>query len=862
MKKNLFGMLAAAMLLATSCSEALDDALGAGKMATVSVDIGIPTMQTRAAYSDGTTAQKLQYAVYEVTDNGLVKTKLGGTDNKFNLKKQIEFKLVTGRTYAFVFWAGNENAPYAVDFTETGATMTVDYTKVMANNEHLDAFYKYQEVKVTGDESVQIELRRPFAQINVGTNDYEDAANANYVPLWSHITVSNAYKTLDLVSGAVSDPVEQGVEFTYNVLPNGETFPVADYEYMAMAYVLVPADKEVLNTVSFDCSTKYENGEVRAQHNVGSVPVQRNYRTNIYGQLLTSNTEVNVIIEPAYYEPDYNVNPVANGVEYDNETKTFYISTAEGLKWVATQVNNHGASPYVQTSDYKGNYGAENVSFTGQTVVLKNDIDMKGILWTPIGNETNEGGVSLYAFNGTFDGNGHIIRNLTVREDQNNNAGLFGTTNRATIKNLTLVNVDIMGHYKAGAIVGDGWNVTIENCHVKGGAVISTPWETKPGVYDDANNVGGIVGYFMGQPEVSSIKDCTVSDLTITAFRKVGGIAGVAAHRDDHNPHISGLEISGCTVSNTKVIADMTQTRYDKFATRVADIGKIYGYKEGDEDRMTIEGNTETNVETIVFTFDQLVGAAANGEDVTLYGDLVVTEDNMTGNVFAQNFAAIVQNGGTIDGNGHTLSTSYYTVVDGKNKENYGIYTSGGTIKNLTTKGSFRGIYIAEKMTDDVVIEGCKLSGAYALNTAGSKNDYKLTVKNTEIIGWSSWDALSSAEFTDCKFTIGSAFSQPEYNSLCRAYAGTTFTNCEFPAGWIISLIPQSDDTIYEFNNCTFGGQPLTEADIKEFLFYKVATEKGESVIVHYTESYKINFKINGTLYTHTCPGGDGHTHE
>ena len=304
MKKIFYAALASTMLFATSCSSDLDEGkTGAGQQATVSVNIGIPTMQTRA-YSDGLTAQKLQYAVYEKTANGLVKTELGNLDDEIVLKKQINFKLVTGRTYAFVFWAANENAPYEVTFGNDGATMKYDATELVANEETLDAFYVYQEYTVEGDGTMEAHLRRPFAQVNVGTNDYEDARKANYTPTVSRITFSNVYTELDLVSGEV-DGETTDVEYVYNNIPEGEKFPVEGYDYFAMAYVLVPVEQELVE-VQFDCSTAEKNGEVRGEHTVGSVPVQRNYRTNIFGQLLTSNTEVNVIIEPEYYEPDYN----------------------------------------------------------------------------------------------------------------------------------------------------------------------------------------------------------------------------------------------------------------------------------------------------------------------------------------------------------------------------------------------------------------------------------------------------------------------------------------------------------------------------------------------------------------------------
>lgn len=88
------------------------------------------------------------------------------------------------------------------------------------------------------------------------------------------------------------------------------------------------------------------------------------------------------------------------------------------------------------------------------------------------------------AFGGTFDGNNHIIKNLTVTNDD----GLFASVNGATIKNLkvegTISNNDSTG---VGGIVGKTQGtVTIKNCAFSGN-VSSENNKSSAGV-------GGIVG--------------------------------------------------------------------------------------------------------------------------------------------------------------------------------------------------------------------------------------------------------------------------------------------------------------------------------------------------------------------------------
>ena len=330
MKKILLGLVAAAALLATSCDKNLQEGpVAADGTAKVSVNLKFPEIQTRA-YSDGTTATQLQYAVYEKTSGGLVlidaltHSIVKGNAETINISKQVDFQLVTGRTYTFVFWAGAPSdgdwiSPYTVEFVTDGATMTATYSNAntsntMANDERLDAFFaSVKDKTITGDVQMTVELTRPFAQINVGTSDFEIAKEMGAAPNRSYITVKNAYKQLDLVSGDVKDEEASPIQFAYGQIAGttydnnnkgAEAFPILGYDYLAMAYVLASQNHEVAE-IEF-AYVKDKDATTRVVRTVGSVPIQRNHRTNMFGQVLTSNASLNVIIVPEYEKPDYN----------------------------------------------------------------------------------------------------------------------------------------------------------------------------------------------------------------------------------------------------------------------------------------------------------------------------------------------------------------------------------------------------------------------------------------------------------------------------------------------------------------------------------------------------------------------------
>ena len=165
--------------------------------------------------------------------------------------------------------------------------------------------------------------------------------------------------------------------------------------------------------------------------------------------------------------------------------------------------------------------------FEGKTVNLTADIDLSKIDWMPIGG-TDSVIDATKTFKGTFDGNGHVISNLTINTDATETsfyAGLFASTVGATIKNVKLYGVDITAiNTSAACVVGYAVDTIIENVIVNG--------EIK------ALNAGGIV-YMMknyineaysGEDE-TYVKNC-VSNVDITIYAQqdkgviFGGIAG------------------------------------------------------------------------------------------------------------------------------------------------------------------------------------------------------------------------------------------------------------------------------------------------------------------------------------------------
>ena len=328
MRKYFLSLVAmATMILFSGCNKNEDFYISEnGDMVTF--NIATPEMGTRA-FSDGTTANKLIVAVYQ---GGQYREAL--TQNvTINGSAQVSLPLVTGVTYDIVFWAYAEGAPYT--FNAVDHTVSVNYNNEKANNEKLDAFYANRiGYEVKGPKTETIELRRPFAQLNVATKDYNDAVNSGIVIEKTSIKVEKAYNTLNLFNGEVSG--EQTIELAQDLTPmeNGQRLQgYEDYSWLSMNYILVDGQTTVTATMGTD------NQNVTRSWTF--IPLQRNYRTNILGNILTTTTDFNVVIDEEFAGEDINpgewdgqsiIEPkVVNGV--------YQIDGAAQLAWLAAAVN-------------------------------------------------------------------------------------------------------------------------------------------------------------------------------------------------------------------------------------------------------------------------------------------------------------------------------------------------------------------------------------------------------------------------------------------------------------------------------------------------------------------------------------------
>ena len=353
MKKLIFSALAAiGLLLSPSCSDENEVLSGSDNEALVSFNVqladGISTKATSGTtLGDGTNATNLVVEVYEADAEDGAQEVFSEKYILQNLKKDVTFTLVKGKKYDIIFWAQNQTPTTSegkyYDITDL-RHIGVNYTNMASNNENRDAFVAVKKgFSISGPVTIDVKLTRPFAQVNfmVPATDIKnaDAASFDFGSAKTGITISNVAKQLNPLSNTVGLEYQE-VTFKPEYIPfRGKNYKTmestdadklniagTDHYYLATTYILVnapgstenDANKQVLVNATL---TIYEDG-TNETHTipVNNIPVQMNYRTNIYGNLLTAGGTFKVEINNGFGGPDENVPTTASVSSFNDLT--------------------------------------------------------------------------------------------------------------------------------------------------------------------------------------------------------------------------------------------------------------------------------------------------------------------------------------------------------------------------------------------------------------------------------------------------------------------------------------------------------------------------------------------------------------
>lgn len=361
--------------------------------------------------------------------------------------ENTELILELGKTYRAIFWAQNKNCTkYTIS---DNMEVTVDYSGLNNDDARDAFFASEEFTIDRLNFSKTFTLRRPFAQVNVGCYKYEiemakelgfdvkkssaiieDVPNkldlktkrtSGYVDyataparIYKTTTVDDTNTNGDIIEG--DNEEDNGlVDVSYESasLPtasleeddpnkylkvdlndNGTIEDGEEFEYLSMCYILADGDNagdvndvtgRSTHNMSFRFYNENETQFVDFAYNLSAVPVQRNWRTNIVGQVLSKDDPLlapgysfRVVIDPGYIDDVYN----NNGFYYSYDTSTeikdkdfvfnslndfCYFGIAKGQTLTFENVNFSGrigkASIGIYKIDTEGHHIVNNVNF-------------------------------------------------------------------------------------------------------------------------------------------------------------------------------------------------------------------------------------------------------------------------------------------------------------------------------------------------------------------------------------------------------------------------------------------------------------------------------------------------------------------
>ena len=308
--KKCFLLMAGIILLAfTACQS--DELANGGRNGEVAASFSVQLpgngndAVTRAVTAgDGTSVNR---CIMEIYLNDELYSRQIGAIQPDGLTAGFDVRLVTSQTYKFVFWADHvesvEGEAIKTDLHYNTAdlrniSMKGDYNG-SSKDDTRDAFFASLEKLVTNAFSESVELTRPFGQLNIKTEDLASIPNNQkdaFVPVTAGLSFKNLYTGFNAATGdLLGEPTAVAYKAASDVVDaNGN---------LTVDYLFAPNTAGGQHLANMTLAVYNAAGEQITTKDLNNIPVQRNYKTNVTGNLLTVDGKVNVTVTPAFSSP-------------------------------------------------------------------------------------------------------------------------------------------------------------------------------------------------------------------------------------------------------------------------------------------------------------------------------------------------------------------------------------------------------------------------------------------------------------------------------------------------------------------------------------------------------------------------------
>ena len=335
--KKIFKTLSASILMALALTACQKEEFGGNEAEGIyTFEVSADNIATKAAIDgdgNGTAVNRFIMEVYLANPTELVLLDRQVKAPTADSPKSTSFNLtlIKDQEYKVLFWADKgDDSMGDLYYKTTDNLQNVSFLNAarQGNNDALDAFSKMEvitreESKVGFSKSVK--LTRPFGQVNFITTDIPAIRALSGGSAFLPTDVKVSYTTCTGFNVLTQTGTgSETIEYTAPVYSTMDPATNPAKYTLSMDYMLTAtSDRETRNLVKL---TALANGYELTTVEVANYPVQRNYRTNIIGKILTGDVTFNITIDPIF-DGGYN-NGEAHPVSINGE---FYSTIQDAV---------------------------------------------------------------------------------------------------------------------------------------------------------------------------------------------------------------------------------------------------------------------------------------------------------------------------------------------------------------------------------------------------------------------------------------------------------------------------------------------------------------------------------------------------
>lgn len=300
--------LAAIALGLISCQR--EDPNGDGSATDVTISVILPESPAAKSLENPGDGTLVNRCILEIYEEGALYGERMYADVE-SMSAQFSTRLITGRTYSFVFWADYAEGSEADGFsdvyynTEQGLTdIVLNEDAYLNNTDETDAFYGSFEQRIVNGGELNFTLNRPSGQVNLFTLDLASIpSNVNLANVVAKVNFDEVPAGFNALEGEISAERISVKPASFVVPVNfpqaGET-PAAEAQ-ISFDYIFA-SPEENSTLVNFTLELEENGKEVCADYYADNIPVRRNYRTNVKANFLTKGVDIFVEMDPIFDE--------------------------------------------------------------------------------------------------------------------------------------------------------------------------------------------------------------------------------------------------------------------------------------------------------------------------------------------------------------------------------------------------------------------------------------------------------------------------------------------------------------------------------------------------------------------------------